>query len=86
MRYQTAASLTDCVHEIERRSVDESDGTEAALETEIVAWYRDMHAIGGRKMPHEGRIQHVQDRIPSMPDRLLHAHHQFVVPCRTGVW
>ena len=31
--YQTAASLTDCVDEIEKRFVDESDGTAAALET-----------------------------------------------------
>ena len=31
--YQTAASLTDCVDEIEKRFVDESDGTAAAVET-----------------------------------------------------
>jgi hypothetical protein len=31
--YQTAASLTDCVDEIEKRFVDESDGTAATLET-----------------------------------------------------
>ena len=31
--YQTAASLTDCVDEIDKRFVDESDGTTAALET-----------------------------------------------------
>ena len=31
--YQIAASLTDCVDEIEKRFVDESDGTAAALET-----------------------------------------------------
>ena len=31
--YQIAASLTDCVDEIEKRFVDESDGTAAALES-----------------------------------------------------
>ena len=31
--YQISASLTDCVDEIEKRFVDESDGTAAALET-----------------------------------------------------
>ena len=31
--YQVAASLTDCVDEIEKRFVDESDGTAATLET-----------------------------------------------------
>ena len=86
--YQIAASLADCVDEIKKRFIDEPDDTAAAFgNSEVIAWSRDIPGIGRPKLRDKGlQTIHPPNRIPSMLDRLLHAYHHFVVPCRARVW